>query len=233
MRLPRCRRLRALLPFVYLVANLGVQGGDSWDIRRTGGDGGLVGTVMWRSRELLAWTDRDGPGRPPRGPAGVLTGSLAVSLAVAHGGMLFSDTLCPEHRAWVFGLAGAALVAAGFAVVGLLRGWATSAILTVVAALCGVAIGVIDAAHDASRGQLIAVTFGVVAVAGAFLALWHLRLHRWERRTVAALAPLVTQEQSSWAPPSSEPGVDAARAQGRPQAPAVAGQGSDGPRRGR
>lgn len=162
----------------------------------------------------------------------MLTGSLAVSLGVAHAGMLFSDTLCPDHRAWVFGLASAAVVAAGFAVAGLARGWASSALLTVVAALCGVAIGVIDIAHDPSRGRVIAVAFGVVAVAGATLALWHLRLHRWERATVAALSPLSTPEQALARRASSEPVVDAVPQEDAAMSAAPTIPGSDGTRRG-
>lgn len=189
--------------------------------------------VTWRSGELLAWTDREGPGRPPRGPAVVLTGSLAVSLAVAHVGMLFSDTLCPDHRAWVFGLAGVAVVAAGFAVTGLVRGWATSAVLTVLAALSGVAIGVIDAAHDPSRGQLIAVAFGVVAFAGGALGLWQLRLFGWERRTVAALAPAAAAGLEPARASAPGAGVDAQPLEVGTTVLAPLAQGSHGPRRGR
>lgn len=143
--------------------------------------------MTWRSSEVLAWTSGDGPGRPPRGPSVVLTGSLAATLGVSHVAMLLSDTLCPEHRAWVFVLAGAALVASVVAVVGLLRGAASSAVWTVLAAGCGVAIGVVDAAHDPARGRLIALVFVVAALVGAVLAAWQLVLWRWERRTVASL----------------------------------------------
>lgn len=143
--------------------------------------------MAWRSSEVLAWTSGDGPGRPPRGPSVVLTGPLAATLGVSHVAMLLSDTLCPEHRSWVFVLAGAALVASVVAVVGLLRGAASSALWTVLAAGCGVAIGIVDAAHDPARGRLIAVVFAVAAFIGAVLAAWQLVLWRWERRTVASL----------------------------------------------
>ena len=142
---------------------------------------------MWRSSEVLAWTGGDGPGRPPRGPSVLLTGSLAAVLGVSHVAMMLSDTLCPEHRAWVFGLAGGAFVASVVAVVGLLRGAASSALWTVVAASCGIAIGVIDATHDPGRGRLIALAFVVAAQVGAVVAGWQLVLWRWERRTMAAL----------------------------------------------
>ncbi|MGC1206341.1 MAG: hypothetical protein WA880_00130 [Ornithinimicrobium sp.] len=157
----------------------------------------------WHSGQVLAWTDRDGPGRPPKGPALALTSAVAVTLAVAHIGMLSADTLCPEHRGWVIGLAVAAIFASGFAVVGLVRGWASSALLTVLAAGCGVAIGMIDILHNPTRGTTIVVIFAVIAVCGAALSWWHVRLHRWERATVASLRPVDHSREVSLPTPSS------------------------------
>ena len=52
----------------------------------------------WRSGEVLAFTEREGPGRPPRGPSIVTTGSLAVAMGVAVIGLLSNDQLCSIHR---------------------------------------------------------------------------------------------------------------------------------------
>ncbi len=114
-----------------------------------------------------------------------------------------ADTLCPEHRGWVIGLAVVAIFASGFAVVGLVRGWASSALLTVLAAGCGVAIGMIDIMHNPTRGTTIMVIFALIAVCGAALSWWHVRLHRWERATVASLQPVDHAREVSLAAPSA------------------------------
>jgi len=58
------------------------------------------------------------------------------------------------------------------------------------AALAGVAIGVIDVGHDATRGRLVVAAFGVAAVAAALLSIRNARLRAWERRRLAPSAPL-------------------------------------------
>ncbi len=60
----------------------------------------------WRSGEVLAYTEREGPGRPPRGPSIVTTGSLAVAMGIALIGLLSNDQLCSTHRVIVQVLAG-------------------------------------------------------------------------------------------------------------------------------
>jgi hypothetical protein len=147
----------------------------------------------WRSSGLLAWTEHDGPRRPPSGPPRWLLVPLAAGLAAVFTGIMATDTLCPEHRAWVQGLASVSLVGAGLAITGLLRGWASAVPLTALTAGIGVAIGIIDATHDPVRGRLIALGFAAVALLAAVASWWHVRLLRWERRHVQ---PLVTPEAS-------------------------------------
>jgi cytochrome c biogenesis protein CcdA len=146
-------------------------------------------TTEWRAAQVLAWTEREGPGRPPAGPNRPLAFGLAGALGVVFVGMLATDALCPEHRAWVQVLAGTALIGTGAAVVGLLRGWAVAPLLTLAVASCGVAIGGLDAVHDPTRGTLLVVAFGLVTLASCWLGLRQARLVRWERAVKADLAP--------------------------------------------
>ena len=115
----------------------------------------------WRSDEVLAWTEREGPGRGPSQGGRRLWFLLAGAMALVFLGIMSSDTLCPEHRAWVLLLGGASLIAAGVAIVGLIDGWAGAPLLALASALGGVGIGLIDAVHDPSRGRLIALGFGL------------------------------------------------------------------------
>jgi uncharacterized membrane protein YccC len=164
----------------------------------------------WRSDEVLAWTEREGPARPPSAPhrwAGV---ALGLGLAAVFVGVMVTDTLCPEHRAWVQALALTALGAAGFAVVGLIRGWALAPLLTVATAGLGVAIGVLDAAHDAARGQLVALGFGAVGLLAAWLAFRQIPLLRWDRRVRELVTPtdapvMVARDEQRRQEPSDDP----------------------------
>lgn len=154
-------------------------------------------TAQWRSGQLLAWTERDGPGRPPAGPSRTLAVTVAASLGVVFAAVLSTDALCPEHRAWIDGLATFALLGAGFAIVGLVRGWVLAPALTLLTALCGVAMGVIDASHDATRGSALAVAFGAVAVLTAGLGWRQQVLRRWDRHIQSALIGANVPEASS------------------------------------
>ncbi|MDP9442687.1 MAG: hypothetical protein M3P34_11040 [Actinomycetota bacterium] len=151
----------------------------------------------WRSDEVVAFTEREGPGRAPTWGLRPLTIALAAALAAIFVGIMSTDTLCPEHRAWVEALAIAGLTAVVAAVIGLVRGWGASPALTVVAAVTGVAIGLIDAAHAPERGRLIAGAFAVVVLGAAGLSLLQLRAARWVRSALdvgardRALAPQV------------------------------------------
>jgi hypothetical protein len=156
--------------------------------------------TSWRSDEVLAWTEREGPGRPPVGPHWMLCTALAATLGVIFVGMLGSDALCPEHRAWVEGLAGLALMGTVTAIAGLARGWSSAPLVTLLTAVGGVAIGFIDAAHDPTRGRLIALGFGVVTVLACWLAWRQLRLARWDRSLAASLHLPGTEEPWATAP---------------------------------
>ena len=143
----------------------------------------------WNSTEVVAWTEHEGPGRPPAGPRRALSLGLAATLGAVFIGMMSTDTLCPEHRAWVQALGSAALVGVVLAGIGLLRQWAVAPALTVASALAGVAIGFIDAAHAPTRGHIIAVVFAAVAIGATWLALRQVPLVRWDRAVRRELRP--------------------------------------------
>ena len=143
----------------------------------------------WRSDEVLAWTEREGPGRPPAAPSRWVATGLAAGLGAVLVGMLSTDALCPDHRAWVQALGSVALLGVIVAIVGLVRRSAIALPTTLVTAGLGVVIGFIDAVHDPTRGHLIAMGFGLAGVASAWMAFRQLRLLRWERRVYAGLAP--------------------------------------------
>lgn len=134
----------------------------------------------WHSGEVLAFTEREGPGRPPAGPSRWMTGTLAGVLGVTFAGVLSSDTLCPDHRAWVQTLAGVAFLGVIAAVVALWRGWAAGPPLTLLASLAGIAIGFLDAVHSPTRGRLVAVGFAAATVLAAVMAWRAWRLAHWD-----------------------------------------------------
>lgn len=138
-------------------------------------------TSGWRDEGLVAWTERDGPGRPPAGPNRWVTTGVGVGLLAAFSAILVTDTLCPEHRAWVMGLATVAMAATVVAGIGMFHSWAIASPLAVLATGLGVAIGVLDAIHSASRGRSIALAFGVLLVAAVFLMSRQLQLAAWDR----------------------------------------------------
>lgn len=146
----------------------------------------------WRSGQVLAWTEREGPQPPPKGPGRLVPGVLAGSLGVVFLGMLGTDALCPEHRTLVQAFGTFALVGIVTSIIGLVRGWSLASFTTLASALAGVAIGVIDAAHDPSRGRLLALAFGAVAAGAAVLAARQVAMIRWDRAVQAELAPLPT-----------------------------------------
>ena len=140
-----------------------------------------------RSTEVLAWTERDGPGRPPAGPSRLLSAGMAGALGVVFVGILATDALCPEHRALVQAIAGMAVVSTVLAIVALVRQSPTAPLLTLTTALAGVSIGAIDAIHDPGRGTFIALGFGLVVFGACALTWRQLRLSRWERAAMAGL----------------------------------------------
>ena len=176
-----------------------------------------MGESGWRSGQVLAWTEREGPRRPPKGPGRLVPGVLAGTLGVVFLGVLGTDSLCPEHRVMVQAFAQLALVGIIVSIVGLLRGWALAPFTTLASALAGVAIGVLDAAHDPSRGRLLALGFGVVAAGAAIVAARQVALIRWDRAVQADVAPLAADETFSVPADNPAPAPDAEE----PSAPEV------------
>jgi hypothetical protein len=143
----------------------------------------------WRSGEVLAYTEREAPGRPPAGPTIVTTGSLAVAIGVALVGLLSNDQVCSIHRVVVQVLAGIVVYGAVIAIVGLIQGWPSAPLTTLIACLAAVAIGGIDVLHSATASRFVIVSFGTVAAAAAGLA-WRARLmNRWDSALHAADLP--------------------------------------------
>ncbi|MGE3620861.1 MAG: hypothetical protein AB7L84_10415 [Acidimicrobiia bacterium] len=139
----------------------------------------------WRTTDVVAWTEHDGPGRPPTpgvGPWILATATLGVALSV----IVMTDALCPEHRAWVLGLAAVSFTLTVVAVVGLVAGWSSAPATTVVAAAIGTPIGLIDALHDPLRGGAIAAGFALATGAGIWLVAQSRAAHRWDRRVAEA-----------------------------------------------
>lgn len=141
----------------------------------------------WHPSEPIAWTRRDGPGQPPSGPPRALFAALAAALGAVFVGMSFTDTLCPEHRAWVQGLASVAFVGAALSVVGLLRRWAFAPLLTAGVCALGMGIGLIDAIHAPQRGLALAVVFAALTLACLAATAWVVRLWSWDRAIAASL----------------------------------------------
>jgi hypothetical protein len=143
----------------------------------------------WRSTQVLAWTDQEGPGRPPPAPSAAVWTAAAATLGVVFSVFMFTDALCPEHRAWVQTLAGIAILGVVTSAVGLVRGWAGAPLLTVACAALGGVIGLIDAAHSPVRGGFIAGAFLVALVLSGWLAVRQVPLVRWDHRLVRDTAP--------------------------------------------
>jgi hypothetical protein len=103
--------------------------------------------------------------------------------------VLFSDTLCPEHRMWVQLLGSVAIVSAVASVVGLIRGWPVAPALTCVSAALGVVIGVIDMVHDPQRGALVAAGFAAAFLVSVLLLAGERQAQRWDRSVEASTPP--------------------------------------------
>lgn len=141
----------------------------------------------WRDDGLVAWTERDGPGQPPRGPQRWLSMGISAAFLGLFTSMIFSDTLCPEHRSWVMLLGSIGFASTVVAGVGLWRSWAIAAPLSVLAAGSGVAIGLIDSIHSASRGRWIAGAFATLLVGAVALTWRQIVLLRWDRKVRRSL----------------------------------------------
>ena len=136
----------------------------------------------WRPTNIVAWTEHDGPGRPPRGAAGWMWTATAGTLGLVLSVVFMTDALCPEHRMWVEGLATLAFFGSIVAIVGLTRGWAIAPLLTIAVAGIGAVIGAIDAAHSPVRGGTIALGFLVAMAFSAWLCVRQLPAGAWDRR---------------------------------------------------
>jgi hypothetical protein len=165
----------------------------------------------WRSDGVVAWTDRDGPGRPPAGPGSGLTTALSAGLAILFSGILFTDMLCPEHRIWVQVLGSVALFGAGVAAIGLARGWASAAFLALPTTVCGMAVGLIDSVHAAERGRIVAVAFALLTIGAGWLMWRQVVLLNWDRSVRRSLATTATIPAAADVVPADEaPSEDAA-----------------------
>ena len=163
----------------------------------------------WTTTEVVAYTRHDGP-EPAAGPPNRwAVGALAATLGLTFVGVVSSDSLCPDHRAWVQALGTAALIAAVTALVALWRGWAVGYPLTIVAGALGVSIGLLDAVHAPSRGWLITLGFATVTVLAGLLTgrAWVLS-HRTSRpaaRTRPVHSTLEMADGESVASSATEP----------------------------
>jgi hypothetical protein len=115
---------------------------------------------------------------------------LATVLGSALGVILFTDTLCPEHRAWVLALGsiGVALSIAAF--VALLRNSASGPILALAGAVAGIGIGGFDTLHSPLRGSFILGAFTLLAVMTAWPLWVEARAAAWTRRVADDLRPV-------------------------------------------
>ena len=147
-------------------------------------------SVSWRSTERLAWTEREGPGRPPGGVGPWYLASLATILGSALGVILFSDTLCPEHRAWVQMLGTVGVAVSIAACVALMRNSASGPVLTLAGAVAGIGIGGIDALHAPLRGAIVLGAFSLLAVLTAWPLFVEARAAAWTRRVARDLRPV-------------------------------------------
>src|SRR5882762_7632406 len=100
---------------------------------------------VWRSSEVLAYTESEGPGRPPKGPSALTLAALAMILGATFVGAITSTGICEEHRVLVEILAGAAIFGVAAALLALWREWAAGPFITFISSVAGISIGIIDA----------------------------------------------------------------------------------------
>ena len=144
---------------------------------------------QWHAGEVLAWTEADGPRRPPAGPGRISSALIAGGMGVAITAVVLTDSLCEVHAMWVDGLATLALFGSIAAVTCAVRGSTASMVLTAISAGAGVAIGAIDAIHSPVRGAVVATFFGIAFVAAIFGFRRSLRLLRWDHELRGQLEP--------------------------------------------
>ncbi len=136
----------------------------------------------WEPTSVVAWTEREGPRRPPPGAARWMWTATAATLGVVVATIFMTDALCPDHRVWVENLALLAIFGSVVAIVGLIRGWAIAPLTTIGVAGIGAVIGALDAAHSPFRGGAIAAGFVLALLFSAWLAVRELSVGAWDRR---------------------------------------------------
>jgi hypothetical protein len=149
-------------------------------------------SVSWRSTERLAWTEREGPGRPPGGVRPWYLASLATIMGSVLGVILFADTLCPEHRAWVQVLGSVGIAVSIAAFVALMRNSASGPVLTLAGAVAGIGIGALDALHSPLRGGIVLGAFSLLAIMTAWPLFVEARAAAWTHRVTRELRPVPT-----------------------------------------
>jgi hypothetical protein len=122
------------------------------------------------------------------------------------GVILFSDTLCPEHRAWVqvLGTVGIAVSIAAF--VALMRNSASGPVLTLAGAVAGIGIGALDALHSPLRGGVVLGAFSLLAIMTAWPLFVEARAAAWTHRVTRELRPVdptPTQQPAVAVPPQT------------------------------
>jgi hypothetical protein len=122
---------------------------------------------------------------------------LAAVLSAVFAGMVLTDDLCPEHRLWVQVLGGLALVGCGTAAAAWLRGWSFAPLVAAGTSACGLAIGLIDVAHNATRGWIIAGVFAVTLLASVWTCLQQLSVRQWQRAQHADRRDAVTDRDDA------------------------------------
>lgn len=132
----------------------------------------------WQSSEVLAWSENDGPGRPPVASRWIV-GGVAVALTATLTGILSTDALCPDHRLWVQTLASVAIFSAVVAIVQVVRAQPSAIVFALISSVLGVAIGMIDAIHDPGRGMLISLGFAIAGLGGIAVAFRMQHLAKW------------------------------------------------------
>ena len=172
----------------------------------------MAGRAQWQNGEVVAWTERDGVGPRPKGPSRILPIALTATLGAVLFGIFRAGTLCPEHRTWVATLGLLGIAGTGVAIFALVQRWAIAPLLTLIVALDGVAIGLIDAIHNPDRGHMIALGFGFSALMAIALAASSIPLSVWDRRVRRSLvsAPMPVATSDAPAPASADaPEADA------------------------
>lgn len=137
--------------------------------------------AKWRTTGELAFTTADGPGRPPRGVRPGLLLAAGTIAGTALGVILFTDSLCPEHRMQVRLLGAVGIAVALMSIVASVRGSAGAPVLTLAAAVAGAGIGALDTLHSPVRGSFVLVAFIAVVALAAWPLAVQLRQSRWGR----------------------------------------------------